>query len=153
MNLRLRADAEYIVREAINTNIPDKAVTSALSQTQFPGRVLLLSVGKAAFPMARAALETLGGLPDRGIVISKYGHIPHPLPPFECFEAGHPVPDENRRGRRQRRRVDPSGERWRAHDSRFAAVPLYSQRHQRGRRQRHGCLPRTDRSASQLLRR
>ena len=95
MNLRLRADAEYIVREAINANIPDKAVTSALSQMQFPGRVLLLSVGKAAFPMARAALETLGGLPDRGIVISKYGHIPHPLPPFECFEAGHPVPDEN----------------------------------------------------------
>jgi hydroxypyruvate reductase len=95
MNLRLRADAEYIVREAINANIPDKAVTSALSQMQFPGRVLLLSVGKAAFPMARAALETLGGLSDRGIVISKYGHIPHPLPPFECFEAGHPVPDEN----------------------------------------------------------
>ncbi|MBO7359144.1 MAG: DUF4147 domain-containing protein [Clostridia bacterium] len=95
MNARLRADAEYIVREAINANIPDKKTADALSEMEFPGRVLVLSVGKAAFPMARAASEMLKDRLSRGIVISKYGHIPHPLPRMECFEAGHPVPDEN----------------------------------------------------------
>ena len=78
MNARLRADAEYIVREAINANIPDKKTADALSEMEFPGRVLVLSVGKAAFPMARAASEMLKDRLSRGIVISKYGHIPHP---------------------------------------------------------------------------
>ncbi|MCR4621939.1 MAG: DUF4147 domain-containing protein [Clostridiales bacterium] len=95
MNTQLREDAEYIIREAIKTNNPEKAVKSALSGIAFSGRVFLLSVGKAAFPMADAALKALGDKVLKGIVISKYGHIPHPLPRMECFEAGHPVPDEN----------------------------------------------------------
>ena len=30
-----------------------------------------------------------------GLVISKYGHFDGPIGPLRCFEAGHPVPDEN----------------------------------------------------------
>ena len=95
MNARLREDAEGIIREAISANIPDRAVLSALSGFEYPGMVILLSVGKAAYPMAEAAVKALGGRISRGMVISKYGHIPRPLPNLECFEAGHPVPDEN----------------------------------------------------------
>ena len=44
--------------------------------------------------MAAAALEVLGAVDD-GVVITKYGHVRGPLPGLRCFEAGHPVPDEN----------------------------------------------------------
>ena len=91
----LREDAESIVRSAIEAVLPDRAVRRALSGLSFPGRVFLISVGKAAWRMARAALEALERQPDGGVVISKYGHIPEPLPGLACFEAGHPVPDEN----------------------------------------------------------
>ena len=30
-----------------------------------------------------------------GIVITKYGHVMGEIPGFRCFEAGHPLPDEN----------------------------------------------------------
>ena len=95
MNARLREDAEGIIREAISANSPDRAVLSALSGSEYPGRAILLGVGKAAYPMAEAAVKALGSRISRGMVISKYGHIPRPLPNLECFEAGHPVPDEN----------------------------------------------------------
>ncbi len=91
----LREDAESIVRSAIEAVLPDRAVRRALSGLSFPGRVFLISVGKAAWRMARAALEALERQPGGGVVISKYGHIPEPLPGLACFEAGHPVPDEN----------------------------------------------------------
>ena len=95
MNARLRGDAEYIIREAISANDPAPRVAEALAGKNFPGRVFLLGVGKAAYPMSKAASESLKGRLTRGIVISKYGHIPEPVPGLECFEAGHPVPDEN----------------------------------------------------------
>ena len=37
----------------------------------------------------------MGDRIERGIVVTKYGHVMGPLPRVECFEAGHPVPDEN----------------------------------------------------------
>lgn len=91
----LREDAESIVRSAIGAVLPDRAVQRALRGRRFPGRLYLIAVGKAAWRMAAAALEALEQAPDGGVVISKYGHIPAPLPGLECFEAGHPVPDEN----------------------------------------------------------
>ncbi|MBR4549974.1 MAG: glycerate kinase [Oscillospiraceae bacterium] len=91
----LREDAESIVLSAIEAVLPDQAVRRALSGLRFPGRLYLVAVGKAAWRMARAALEALEQKPDGGVVISKYGHIPAALPGLACFEAGHPVPDEN----------------------------------------------------------
>ena len=91
----LREDAESIVRSAIGAVLPDQAVRRALEGRRFPGRLFLVAVGKAAWRMASAALEALEKAPDGGLVISKYGHIPAPLPGLSCFEAGHPVPDEN----------------------------------------------------------
>ena len=91
----LRADAETLMREAIRAVLPDEAVRRALGGFRpGRGRTLLVAVGKAAWQMAAAALEELGGVDD-GVVITKYGHVRAPLPGLRCFEAGHPVPDGN----------------------------------------------------------
>ena len=94
MYQNLRADAETIVRAAIAAVLPDEAVRRALKGRHFPGRVLLVAAGKAAWQMARAAVEALGPV-DAGVVVTKYGHVQGQLPGVACYEAGHPVPDEN----------------------------------------------------------
>lgn len=95
MNETLRQDAEAILSASIRAVLPDQAVVRAL-QDFHPGtgRVLLVAAGKAGWQMAAAALEVLDRV-DGGIVITKYGHVKHPLPGIECWEAGHPVPDGN----------------------------------------------------------
>ena len=45
--------------------------------------------------MAQAALSVLPVPVTDGLVISKYGHFEVPIQSLRCFEAGHPVPDEN----------------------------------------------------------
>ena len=45
--------------------------------------------------MAKAARDILGDRIGSGIVITKYDHVKGPVEGCECFEAGHPVPDEN----------------------------------------------------------
>ena len=95
MNQSLRSDAEQIVRSAIASVLPDEAVRRALANVTFPGRVILVAVGKAAWQMAKAARDCLPGKIDRGIVLTKYGHVSHKLENVLCLEAGHPVPDEN----------------------------------------------------------
>ncbi len=95
MNRSLRSDADAIIRASLKAVLPDSAVQRALRNYRpGSGRTLLISVGKAAWQMAKAALDTLGTVDD-GLVITKYDHVKGPLPGLRCFEAGHPVPDEN----------------------------------------------------------
>lgn len=95
MNHLLRSHANKIVNASIQEVNPDKAVIRALSGESFSGRVILVAAGKAAWQMANAAHECLGDKIEKGIVITKYGHVKAPIADFECYEAGHPVPDEN----------------------------------------------------------
>ena len=95
MNQQLRSHADRIVREAIAAVQPDAAVRRALEGRQYPGRVLLAAAGKAAWRMAKAASDCLGERIEAGVVVTKYGHVMGPIANFTCFEAGHPVPDEN----------------------------------------------------------
>lgn len=90
----LRAQAERICSEAISAVLPDAAVKWALEGVAFPGQIVLVAVGKAAWQMAKAASDFLGDQIDRGIVITKYGHVKAPIEKLRCYEAGHPVPDE-----------------------------------------------------------
>ena len=60
MNKQLRDHADQIVREAIAAVQPDAAVQRALAGRKFPGRVLLVAAGKAAWQMAKAASDFLG---------------------------------------------------------------------------------------------
>ena len=95
MNKSLRADADRIVEEAIAAVLPDAAVQRALEGRVFPGRVLLVAAGKAAWQMAAAAVACLGERVEQGVVVTKYGHVMGPIDRCTCYEAGHPVPDEN----------------------------------------------------------
>lgn len=95
MDHQMRADAEKIVRAAIASVLPDEAVRRALAGMTFPGRIILVSVGKAGWQMAKAAVDFLPRKIDAGIVLTKYGHVTHPLDGILCLEAGHPVPDVN----------------------------------------------------------
>ncbi len=95
MNRLLRSHADRIVTDAIAAVLPDAAVRRALAEMTFSGRVLLVAAGKAAWQMANAASEALGSRIEKGVVVTKYGHVFGPIANFDCFEAGHPVPDEN----------------------------------------------------------
>ena len=91
----LRADAHDILNYAIRAVLPDNAVRAALAGRTFPGRVILIAVGKAAWQMANAAVQALPDAVTAGLVITKYDHVRGEIPGVECLEAGHPVPDEN----------------------------------------------------------
>lgn len=95
MNQTLRNHADQIIREAIAAVQPDAAVQRALRSMELTGRVLLVAAGKAAWQMAKAASDCLGSRIEQGVVVTKYGHVMGQIANFSCFEAGHPVPDEN----------------------------------------------------------
>ena len=95
MNQVLKTHADEIIRETIAAVQPDSAVQRALAGREFPGRVLLVAAGKAAWQMAKAASDFLGGRIETGVVVTKYDHVMGPIANFDCYEAGHPVPDEN----------------------------------------------------------
>lgn len=94
MNPRLRQAAEEIIAASIQAVLPDEAVKRALMGRHFPGRVFLVAAGKAAWQMSRAACDLLGEVLQRGVCVTKYGHVMGALPRVTCYEGGHPVPDE-----------------------------------------------------------
>lgn len=95
MNAMLRKDADAIIRFSLKAVLPDEAVRRALKDfAPKGGRVLLVAAGKAAWQMAHAAVEALGRV-DGGVVVTKYGHGKGRIAGVDCYEAGHPVPDEN----------------------------------------------------------
>jgi len=79
--------------EAVNGS---HCVAAFLQDHSLPDKpVFLLAIGKAAAAMAAGACEILGSRVYDGLVVTKEGHVDHPLP--ECLtvlEAAHPVPDE-----------------------------------------------------------
>ena len=97
----LREDADQIIKTSIEAVLPDEAVRKALQEKFPPGRkgragaLYVIAVGKAAWQMANAAYGYLGDKIRKGIVITKYGHVQGKIPKMICYEAGHPVPDEN----------------------------------------------------------
>jgi len=94
--MNLRPDADKIIESAIRAALPDTAVKKALQDEDFSGgRLIMVSIGKAAWSMANAACDILGGRIDEGIVITKYGHSMGALPNIRIREAGHPIPDAN----------------------------------------------------------
>ena len=87
-------DALKIVNYSIAKVLPNEAVKSILKDVIFSdGKVILVAIGKAAYEMAKAAIEVTHI--DNGIVISKYDHIKTKLANVETYEAGHPISDQN----------------------------------------------------------
>lgn len=94
MKQSLHQDGSIIIHQAIQEVLPDEAVRRALQDFRSSGRLTVISVGKAAWQMAKATYDCLRDRIGQGIVITKYGHAMGPIPGFDCYEAGHPVPDE-----------------------------------------------------------
>ena len=95
MNNELHQKAMDIINDSIESVKPDEAVRRALKAfAPKGGRVLLVAAGKAAWQMAHAAVEALGRV-DGGVVVTKYDHVKGEILGVKCYEAGHPVPDEN----------------------------------------------------------
>lgn len=94
--MTLRKDADFIIKESIHRVLPDEAVAQALKQASFgSGKLVVVAAGKAAWQMAKAASDILKSRIDAGVVVTKYDHVKGPIENMTCYEAGHPVPDEN----------------------------------------------------------
>lgn len=94
--MSLREDADKIIAHAIHEVLPDQAVKQALEEKEFSsGDIYVVAAGKAAWQMAKAAQELLGSQIKSGVVVTKYAHVKGEIPRMVCYEAGHPVPDEN----------------------------------------------------------
>ena len=94
--MTLREDAKYIIDAALKSAMPATAVEKALQGFEIPkGKLVLVSAGKAAWQMAKTAADILGNKITSGAVVTKYDHVKAEIPGIECYEAGHPVPDEN----------------------------------------------------------
>lgn len=94
--MTMREKAEYIMQESIHRVMPGPAVAEALQNCKFTdGKLYLIAVGKAAWEMANCAVGCLSGKVCAGIVLTKYGHVQGAIKDIVCYEAGHPVPDEN----------------------------------------------------------
>lgn len=92
----LRKDAEIIIREALQMVLPDEAVAQALKDKDFEeGGLFIISAGKAAWQMAKTASDILQDKLKVGVCVTKYNHVKGAIDKVECYEAGHPVPDEN----------------------------------------------------------
>lgn len=92
---KLYQDANLIIDESIKACMPHDAVIRALEDYNPDKKIYVVSVGKAAWSMAKAAHESLGSKISDGIVLTKYGHSQGGINGFKILEAGHPVPDEN----------------------------------------------------------
>ena len=72
MDSVLRSHADAIIKASITAVLPDEAVKRALDGQTFPGRVLLVSAGKAAWQMAKAAYDFWGDRIENGVVVTKF---------------------------------------------------------------------------------
>lgn len=106
--MKAREVALFLMEEALRSANPYEAVKRALStegrrlkvfdrEFEVRGKVYLLSFGKAACAMTKAAVDVLGDTIEEGVLVTKYGYA-EDCPGWiniKAIEAGHPVPDEN----------------------------------------------------------
>jgi len=98
--MNLKQDMLEIIDNSIKAVLPESAVKEALKRPDFQarlgkGRLVVASIGKAAWRMAKAASDILENLNPSGAVVTKYEHSMGDIKGLEIFEAGHPVLDEN----------------------------------------------------------
>jgi hydroxypyruvate reductase len=93
---QIKADAHAIIDHALKTAMPGPSVQKVLQKMSFDtGKIAVVSIGKAAYAMADTAQKVLGERIAAGICITKYDHVKGTIPGFACYEAGHPITDEN----------------------------------------------------------
>ena len=77
----MNQDAQRILTETLREALPGAAVGQALDQISFnpDGRLVVVAAGKAAWEMARAAVERIARPIAAGVVVTKYDHARGPL--------------------------------------------------------------------------
>jgi hydroxypyruvate reductase len=95
----LRAEARRLFGVAVAAADPARALRAALAEAPpeapAPGGCwIVVAVGKAAAPMAEAALAQLTGAPVRALVVTNYENA-RAVAGAEVMASAHPVPDEN----------------------------------------------------------
>ncbi len=91
-------DVFEIINHAIEKADPFENTARIVEKLELSagGRLAVMSIGKAAVPMAKAAQEVLGSKIDFGLLVTKYDHAKgFSSNLFEVIEAAHPVSDEN----------------------------------------------------------
>ena len=86
----MKQHLEAIWRAGVEACLPARVVPLHLPEPP-PGRTLVLALGKAAVPMARAVEEAWDG-PLSGLAVTRHGSA-KPLRRIEVMTAAHPVPD------------------------------------------------------------
>ncbi|MGB3313028.1 MAG: DUF4147 domain-containing protein [Albidovulum sp.] len=95
----LRDTAKELFQTARRAADPALALRAALSENPLPrpdpgGVYHVVSIGKAAIPMAEELLRNLGDVAPDALVITNYENARN-LPGATVMASGHPVPDEN----------------------------------------------------------
>ena len=85
-----RQDLEAIWRAGVAACAPDRVVPPHLPEPP-KGRTIVVALGKAAVPMARAVEERWQG-PLEGLAVTRHGETAK-LATIEVVGAGHPLPD------------------------------------------------------------
>ena len=88
----MESDPYIAVKKALR--LKDRELMVSSKSFKIMGKVYVISVGKAACPMAKAVEEVLGDLIAGGVAVTKYGYCEE-LSKLKVIEAGHPLPDEN----------------------------------------------------------
>lgn len=91
----MKNDALKIINAALKAADPYANVYNELRNMYCKSEVTVISVGKAACSMAKAAYDVLGSKIKQGFVLTKYSHAVDMPDIFTVREAGHPVPDQN----------------------------------------------------------
>lgn len=82
-------------QSALEAVEPGRVTREALQGIELgSGRVVVLAIGKAAEPMARAAIDVLGNSIHAGLLVTKRGQPVDDVSGFTMIAAGHPVPDQ-----------------------------------------------------------
>ncbi len=93
----LQQDALGIFASAVNAANPYECTCKALQNETVRHWRFVLSIGKAAVPMMQAAYDVFGEEHiQEAVLVTKYGHLgAFSAKNCVCFEAGHPISDEN----------------------------------------------------------
>lgn len=95
----LRAEAVRLFQAALKAADPAHALRTSLAENPVEaplknGAYIVVSVGKAAVPMAEEVLSLLTDAPVKALVVTNYENA-RPVAGAAVIASGHPVPDEN----------------------------------------------------------
>ncbi|KQU85493.1 hypothetical protein ASD12_31570 [Mesorhizobium sp. Root102] len=93
----LRQEAVALFREGVAAANPEQAVAAALvkrrAMIEQASRIVLVAFGKAACPMAQAAMPFVRGRLLTAIALTNHENL-EPIDGVEVIAGGHPIPDE-----------------------------------------------------------